>query len=235
MMTDPIGGKALPQVLLWGGQSKARIIEEMLKESNVGTPGIIFDNTIDALAFATQTYFTNEVRCLKERLSDVSHYIVCIGAEHGYARVRTAEYLEKLGLQPISLLHSHSFIEPTAYVGRGCQVMPGAIVHKFVEVAEQTIINTNATIDHECIIGKGVHVMGGAAVAGKVEIGDYATIGTNATILPHVKIGQGAFIGAGAVVTKDVDAFSVVAGVPARKLRNTTPKFFEAALVELLT
>jgi acetyltransferase-like isoleucine patch superfamily enzyme len=39
---------------------------------------------------------------------------------------------------------------------------------------------------------------------------------SNAVILPGVHIGTGAIVAAGAVVTKDVEAFSIVAGVPAR-------------------
>lgn len=49
-----------------------------------------------------------------------------------------------------------------------------------------------------------------------VVIEDDVWIGCNATILKGVKIGKGAIIAAGAVVTKNVDAFSIVGGVPAR-------------------
>jgi acetyltransferase-like isoleucine patch superfamily enzyme len=98
-------------------------------------------------------------------------------------------------------------------------VMPGAVIHKFAEVGSYCIVNTNSTVDHECLIGDGVHIMGSAAVAGRVEIGDYVTIGTNATILPDLKIGSGAYVGAGAVVTHDVEPYSVVVGVPARKIK----------------
>jgi acetyltransferase-like isoleucine patch superfamily enzyme len=44
-------------------------------------------------------------------------------------------------------------------------------------------------------------------------------ISTNAIILREVKIGNGAIIGAGAVVTKDVEPYSIVAGVPAKKIK----------------
>lgn len=55
-----------------------------------------------------------------------------------------------------------------------------------------------------------------------VRICEWADIGTNATILPGVTIGRGAIVGAGAVVTRDVPPLTVVAGVPARVLRNRT-------------
>jgi acetyltransferase-like isoleucine patch superfamily enzyme len=51
----------------------------------------------------------------------------------------------------------------------------------------------------------------------RIEAG--ADIGMNAVILPGVTIGKGSIVGAGAVVTKDVPAFAIVAGVPAKFLR----------------
>jgi acetyltransferase-like isoleucine patch superfamily enzyme len=53
-----------------------------------------------------------------------------------------------------------------------------------------------------------------------VRIGDWSDIGVNAVVLPGVSIGKGAIVGAGAVVAEDVDPFTVVAGVPARRLRT---------------
>lgn len=224
-----------PSVLLWGGKSKARIVDEMLRESGLGAAEIIFDSTLQRTPFETSALFINDVDVLKENIGNVTHYVVCIGGEHGYARFRTAEYLEKAGLSPITLIHGRSFIEPTATIGVGCQIMPCAVVHKFSSIGRHTIINTNATVDHECVIGDGVHIMGNAAVTGKVEIGNFAAIGTNATILPFVRIGEGALIGAGAVVTKDVEPYTVVAGVPARLVRRNECKFVDVDLRKLTT
>jgi len=50
------------------------------------------------------------------------------------------------------------------------------------------------------------------------SIGNDVWIGAGASILRGVKIGDGAVIGAGAVVTKDVEPYSIVAGVPAKKI-----------------
>lgn len=56
-------------------------------------------------------------------------------------------------------------------------------------------------------------------ITGKVVISDDVWIGRNAIILPGIKISTGAVIGAGAVVTKNVDAYTVVGGVPARIIK----------------
>ena len=53
-----------------------------------------------------------------------------------------------------------------------------------------------------------------------VRIGAWADIGVSAVVLPGVTIGKGAIVGAGAVVTRDVDPFTIVAGVPARFVRR---------------
>ena len=52
-----------------------------------------------------------------------------------------------------------------------------------------------------------------------VTIGNDVWIGHGAVVMPGVAIGNGAVIGANAVVTRDVGAYEIVAGVPARRLR----------------
>ena len=57
-----------------------------------------------------------------------------------------------------------------------------------------------------------------------ITIGEDCWIGGNAIVLPGVTIGRGVTVGAGSVVTKDIPAFHVVAGNPARIIRNIEPK-----------
>ncbi len=55
---------------------------------------------------------------------------------------------------------------------------------------------------------------------GSVTVEADAWIGTGAVILPNVTIGEGAVVGANSVVTKDVAPYTVVGGVPARKIKE---------------
>lgn len=65
----------------------------------------------------------------------------------------------------------------------------------------------------------------------RVRIGNDVWIGRSAVVLPGVTIGDGAVVGAGAIVTKDVPAYAIVAGNPARLLRH---RFDEATVARLL-
>lgn len=214
------------KILLWGGLSKARIIMEMINELYVDAIIIgIFDKTLKKLPFHSNCKLYSNKSDLDFLCQEATHFVVCIGGEHGYARFMTSEKLKQKGLKPLDLVSRHGLLDKLDYCGEGIQVMPEAIAHKFTSIGKQCILNTNSTVDHECKLGDGVHVMGGASIAGKVEIGDFSTIGTNATILPNIVIGKNVVIGAGAVVIRDVQDNSVVAGVPAKLIKKFSPSY----------
>lgn len=69
--------------------------------------------------------------------------------------------------------------------------------------------------------------------ANRVVLGHDVWIGHGATVLPGVKVGTGAVVGAGAVVTKEVQPYTIVAGVPARMIRRRVSEEVEAALLRI--
>jgi acetyltransferase-like isoleucine patch superfamily enzyme len=80
---------------------------------------------------------------------------------------------------------------------------------------------------HVCILtsrhgdpGRALPIMDGALELAPVRLEDGCDIGVGAILLPGVTVGKGAQVGAGAVVTRDVPSFAVVAGNPARVLRE---------------
>lgn len=91
-------------------------------------------------------------------------------------------------------------------------------------------IGSNASISAEVCILTGEHDIQSSDFSGivsPVRIEDYVFVGTRAMILPGVSLGKGAVVAAGAVVTKDVEPFTVVAGVPAREIgrRNSVLEY----------
>ena len=220
-------GSLKMKIMLWGGRSMARITIEMISEiyqDRVEIVGV-FDKNLQNLPFESNINLYTDKPGFEYLCENSTHFVVCIGGEHGYARFNTAQKLIEKGLEPLSLISEYGLLHKLEECGQGIQVMPGAIVHKFSSLGSQCILNTNSTVDHECVLGDGVHIMGGASIAGRVAIGDFSTVGTNATILPDLKIGRNVYVGAGAVVIKDIEDNTVVVGVPGKPIKKIYPSF----------
>ncbi|WP_077699729.1 2,3,4,5-tetrahydropyridine-2,6-dicarboxylate N-acetyltransferase [Staphylococcus hominis] len=123
-----------------------------------------------------------------------------------------------------------SFIREQAIIEDGAVVMMGATINIGAVVGEDTMIDMNATLGGRATTGKNVHVGAGAVLAGVIEppsaspvvIEDNVLIGANAVILEGVRVGEGAIVAAGAIVTQDVPAGAVVAGTPAKVIKQTS-------------
>lgn len=86
-------------------------------------------------------------------------------------------------------------------------------------------IGDGALIGHGCTLTTLNHELDpsrrGDMTPAPVIIGRQAWLGAGVTVVPGVTIGDGAIVGAGAVVTKDVAPNTIVAGVPAKVVRET--------------
>lgn len=109
-------------------------------------------------------------------------------------------------------------IGDNSWIGQGCffHSAGGIKIGEAVGIAPS--VNILTSVHKEGDISN--PVLSNEVVFGKVIIEDGCDIGIGAIILPRVKIGEGSIIGAGAVVTKDVEPYSIVAGVPAKLLRK---------------
>ncbi|KXS42825.1 MAG: acetyltransferase [Methanolobus sp. T82-4] len=121
-----------------------------------------------------------------------------------------------------------------------------AMIREKTQIGNNVLVGTNVIIDGNVSIGNNVSIQGNAYVPTHVRIednvfigpcavlsndrypirGEYipegpilrkgASIGANATLVPGVEIGEGAVVAAGALVTKDVPAWKLAIGCPAK-------------------
>ena len=105
----------------------------------------------------------------------------------------------------------------------GIEIHPGAVIGErlFIDHGMGVVIGETAEIGNDVTIYHGVTLGGvGDNPDGKRHptVGDNVLIGAGAKVLGPITIGDGAKIGANAVVTKDVEAYTTVVGIPARRI-----------------
>ncbi|MDQ3949041.1 MAG: N-acetyltransferase [Gemmatimonadota bacterium] len=126
-----------------------------------------------------------------------------------------------------------------------CHILPGAVIGERCNLGQNVVVMGGTRIGRNVKIQNNVSIYEGVELEDDVFCGPSmvftnvvnprshvsrkhqytrtlvrrgATIGANATVICGVTLGEYAFVGAGSVVTKDVAAYALVAGVPARRV-----------------
>jgi sugar O-acyltransferase (sialic acid O-acetyltransferase NeuD family) len=125
--------------------------------------------------------------------------------------------LKAKGFQFPVLVHPAAWVDNTAILHEGVQVMAGAVIQADAVIGLNSIINTRAGVDHDCCLGADVHVAPGATLCGDVQVQDRAFIASGATVIQGLTVGEDAVVGAGAVLVRDLAARQILLGPATRK------------------
>ncbi len=143
---------------------------------------------------------------------------------------------ERVLIGDLASLREGCTVGDDAVIGRGVMVLYNCQIGARSRIQDQVHLVGNMTIEEDVFIGMGVVTANDRDVyltrfglapldlRGPL-IRRYAVIGAGATLLPGVEIGTGAMVAAGAVVTRDVPAWTIVANVPARPVRDIPPEW----------
>lgn len=125
-----------------------------------------------------------------------------------------------------------AIIRDLVEIGDNCVIMMGAVLNIGAVIGKKTMIDMNVVVGGRAVVGDNCHIGAGTVLAGVIEppsadpviIEDDVLIGANAVILEGVKVGKGAVVAAGSIVVRDVEPYTVVAGVPAKVIKKVDDK-----------
>jgi len=117
-------------------------------------------------------------------------------------------------------------IQKNASIGKNCKISSHTFICEGVYIEDNVFVGHNVTFINDKH-PRSVNEDGSMQTESNWEVIDTfvkkgASIGSSSTILCGVTIGENAIVGAGAVVTKDVPPNTVVAGVPAKVIKEIT-------------
>lgn len=114
--------------------------------------------------------------------------ICAIGYNHFDARRDMYQRFSESGIPFATIVDESCHVDPTASIGEGSVLFPGAFVDKNVSIKNNVLLNVCSTIAHDSVIGSHTFVSPRVAVAGFCHIGEQCMLGINSTIIDNILI-----------------------------------------------
>ncbi|MEM9367695.1 MAG: acetyltransferase [Planctomycetota bacterium] len=125
-------------------------------------------------------------------------------------RLKCIATAEKVGLQPLSVVHPLAVVSPSAKLGKGSYVAAHAVVSARAAVGRHCILNFHALVGHDANVGAHVRLHPGAKLGGACQIGDRVLVGANSFVLQGRTIGSDSIVDAMTYVNADLPAKKIL-------------------------
>lgn len=190
----------------------------------IDTLGISPDEAGKYACFMTDDAFFNEQELMgievirrSSFLPDVYSVLIAVGDPAARKKIVASMPPET---DYASLIHPRALVSKWVELGEGSIVTAGSILTCNISIGKHAHLNLNTTIGHDCRIGDFFTTAPGANISGKCTFGEAVYVGTNAAVKQGIGICDHVTIGMGGVVVKDIKEPGVYIGNPLKKLEK---------------
>jgi sugar O-acyltransferase (sialic acid O-acetyltransferase NeuD family) len=211
-------------ILIYGGGGHAKSVIDLIRAIS----GYPIAGIIDDALPVDSTILSVPVLGDSSKLEDLASrgLKLAVNAVGGIGqpdvRVKVFERLNQAGYSFPSFVHPRAFVEPSAKIANGVQILPLAYVGSDSQVGFGSIINYGAIVSHDCQLAEYVNLSPGATLAGGVIVGNRTQIGMRATVNLDLEVGSCVRIGNGATVKADVPDGQIVRAGAVWPVRHST-------------
>jgi sugar O-acyltransferase (sialic acid O-acetyltransferase NeuD family) len=212
-------------MLVVGAKGFAKELLQVIYANDTRAELVFFDDIskdLDELLFNKYAVITDKKE-VKKYLTEIDNRYV-LGLGNPALRYKLAHEFNLLGGELTTIISQRAIIGHfNNNIEKGVNILNNVVIEADNAIGEGCLIHNAAFISHDVTVGKFCEISPGVNLLGGVSVGNFCSVGTNAVILPKVKIGNNVVIGAAALVNKDVPDNCVVAGVPAKLIKNLIP------------
>ncbi|TNH06295.1 acetyltransferase [Testudinibacter sp. TR-2022] len=204
------------QLIIIGAGGFAKSVLDSLDLNRYDVVGFVDSFKEVGSTYLGYTILENNVELLENK-ENYKYFIAIGNNRYRYDKYQT---LKKYGLEMITVVDNTAFVSRMAEIGEGVYIGKLAIINSCSIIGDNTIVNTKALVEHGNCIGNHCNISTNVTLNGDVKVGDFSFIGSSCVTNGQITIGSNVLIGSGSVLIRNVPDNVVVAGVPAKYLRD---------------
>jgi sugar O-acyltransferase (sialic acid O-acetyltransferase NeuD family) len=153
------------------------------------------------------------IEVIKRSEFTADDYKVIVAIADPHKRKKMVESLPST-TQYTSIIHPRAVISKWVEIGEGSIITAGVILTCNIKIGQHAHINLNSTIGHDCTIGNYFTCAPATNISGNCHLGNCVYFGTKSSIKEGVSVCDNVTVGMGGVVTKNIDKKGVYIGSP---------------------
>ena len=135
-------------------------------------------------------------------------------------RQESINRLETVNTHFATIIHPSVTISPDSILGYNTIIMSNVVISCGANIGNHCVVLPNSVIAHDCIVGDYCCIGSNVTISGNVALGSNCYVGSGASMRDNIKIGENTLIGLGSNVISNFASGVVVAGNPAKRLRE---------------